>query len=1134
MPNEKISNQLDVAVGLGKSELADSNLNTGFNFDTKKWEVIVKYHGNLNEIASELDAYVEQLSSNYAIITTSAENISKLANYTQIEYIERPKLLELELNSSAIRSCISEIRQSEYSLTGKGVIVGIIDSGIDFTHKDFRNADGSSRILYIYDQIENKEFNKEQIDNALKSDNPRQTLNHYDNVGHGTAVAGVAGGSGNVYKGIAPECSFIIVKLGERGREFLARTTEIMRAVKYIIDKAIELNMPAAINLSYGTNNGSHSGNSLFETYIDEMAQLWKTAIVVASGNEGASNHHYRDIMQTGITKNIEFSIASGIKSIFIVLWKNFVDEFSVEVVAPNGNTTGIVYRNSSISRYRFSDVNLFIKYGEPTPYNDEEEIFFEFIADDLLSIGVWTIKITGVNIVYGLFDIWLPVTEISTAKTAFLVPNVCTTLTLPSTAQRVITVGGYDSLTDSMASFSGRGYTQNFVYVKPDIVAPAVNVTTAKVGGGYEPFTGTSIAAPHVTGACALLMQWGIVQRNDLFLYAQRLKAYLRLGARRKPNIDYPNTDWGFGSLCISKTLNELKKSSGRVMIQDVSIMQNNHSSYDIEDAIYSNDYMDLVIEYNNIAMDIIKNNPYVYYCKIIESKYGVIYVKRDMYQNFLENGGNKIVTQEPFILGLMNIDAMEKSGVLRLQQQPNLNLRGQGVIIAIIDTGIDYTDKDFIYEDGTTKLISIWDQSLRGNPPKGQCYGTEFKAEQINEALASDNPLNIVPSSDDIGHGTILAKLAAGRENLQNNTIGAAPDSEIVVVKLKQAKDYIMDKNRIPSNVPAFETGDFVNAVNYAYAIANYLRRPISICIGMGTNEGGHNGFSLFERYISEIGSRNGVAVCVATGNEANARHHNFLTLNGEQKSADIEIKVGKNEVGFPLNIWTNASDRISVSIRSPIGEVIQRIQPSANYRQEINLNLSNTTVIVEYFLPVLQGSDQLLKITFANPVEGIWVVTVYADNPIIGSVHSYLPITNFVNEDTYFLSSNPFFTATVPSTAYDIIAVGGYNSNDGGIYVSTGRGPTRLNILKPIIVAPSVNLSGYTGTSLGAAITTGASALLLEWGFVRGNLSTMNSLQIASYLILGATRRPEEMYPNNIWGYGTLDVYNAFKNI
>ncbi len=562
------------------SEFQNTELEAGYVSSISLWEVIIKFNGDIMKVGEELDIEVEIVSENYAIATLTLDKIPLLIRYSEVEHVESPKTLTLNLKDAINKSCITNVRSpKDFNLSGEGVIIGIIDSGIDYTHPDFINEDGTSRILYMWDQTETgkipsgfthgAEYTNEDINAALLSSNPYEIVPEVDTVGHGTAVAGIAAGNGRSSNGenvgVAPKASLIIVKLGEKGLPSFARTTEFMRALKYVIDKARELQMPIAINISYGTNDGPHNGQSLFENFIDDMAQYWKTSIIVASGNEGEAGHHYEGEIKSGEMQEVSFFYAGKFSSFYITLWKNFVDSITVELVLPGGQSTGEILQFDLTRTYRIGDISILINYSQPQFYSSFQEVFFQVKSNrNTPPVGIFTIRIRAAEIVDGKYNIYLPTVEEVTEETSFTISSTNTTLTLPSTALNVITVGGYDSARSIIAGFSGRGNTLNIVFTKPDIVAPSIGIVTTKINGGYTTFSGTSMAAPFVTGSAALMMQWGIVELNDPFLYGERIKAYLKSGARRQPNILYPNREWGYGSLCLYDTLMQLQTFNG------------------------------------------------------------------------------------------------------------------------------------------------------------------------------------------------------------------------------------------------------------------------------------------------------------------------------------------------------------------------------------------------------------------------------------------------------------------------------------------------------------------------------------------------------------------------------------------
>ncbi len=539
-------------------------------------EVIVKFTGDILRVAASVGGMAELLSDNFAILTIPLGQLLSLFSYPEIEYIELPKTLTFVLSRSLSHACITYVQSDfGFGLKGNGVLIGIIDSGIDYTHPDFRNPDGTTRIAYLWDQsidgappegfLHGTEYSGEQINAALQSPDPYAVVPSRDNIGHGTAVAGIAAGNGRgsqgVQVGAAPQATLAIVKLGDIDDRLTTRSTQIMRGIKYLYDKAGQLSMPLSINLSYGTNFGAHDGNSLFESYINDMAERGRSVINVATGNEGAAGHHFSGRVIENGQVTVEFTTSGQVNEIYMPVWKNFVDSFSYELLSPSGRTTGEILPIQSAVNVILDNVQVEMYFGQPTNYQLAQENYFRFrgVSGRPIPQGVWTLIIRGLDIVDGRFDIWMPTTDAVSGGTAFLQPDTSVTLTLPSTTQNVVSVGGYNSLLGTSADFSGRGYTRFIVFVKPDVVAPAVAITTARAGGGYDVFTGTSMAAPFVTGSSALMMEWGIIQGNDPFLYGQRVKAFLQKGARRDLPIAYPNPIWGYGTLCLNNTMNLL-----------------------------------------------------------------------------------------------------------------------------------------------------------------------------------------------------------------------------------------------------------------------------------------------------------------------------------------------------------------------------------------------------------------------------------------------------------------------------------------------------------------------------------------------------------------------------------------------
>ena len=574
MDNAKIDNELNLALEVPEVERSKAiNLNVGYTPDTNLWELIVKYNGDLNQVREELQISAVELAGNYAILTIPQYLIDRLSDYPQIEFIEKPKRLFYEVNQGRTASCINPLQTENFNLFGQGVLVAIIDSGIDYSHPDFRNEDGTTRIAVLWDQTIPGQppagydigtiYTREQLNEALKTPMPQrmEIVPSTDLSGHGTHVAGIAAGNGRasngLYRGVASQSELLIVKLGTSVGDSFPKTTQLMQGIDYAIKYATAIGKPIAINISFGNNYGSHTGRTLLESYINNVALQGRSAIVIGTGNEGASGNHAQGVLTMGKNAVIEIAVSEFEFSLNIQIWKNYYDKFDVVITAPNGTRVGPIPRILGTQQFPVGQTRVFLYYGDPTPFNPQQEIYIELIPTGrYINSGVWRIELVPDRIVTGNYDIWLPAGGVKNPATRFLLPSEFTTLTVPSTADMVISVGAYNAYTDSYAPFSGRGYTRN-VRIKPDLVAPGVNINSCAPGGGYAIRSGTSMATPFVTGAAALLMQWGIINGNDPYLYAEKLKAYLISGARElKVESVYPNRTLGYGALCLEKSL--------------------------------------------------------------------------------------------------------------------------------------------------------------------------------------------------------------------------------------------------------------------------------------------------------------------------------------------------------------------------------------------------------------------------------------------------------------------------------------------------------------------------------------------------------------------------------------------------
>lgn len=580
--SQKLENLLNLALDASPDERERSlELDVGYNPIEREWDLIVKYSGSL-DVVRGIAASVTELANEYAIVTISESRIPELASFPEIEYVEKPKRLFFQVENGKRVSCISPVQQTPFSLRGEGILIGIVDSGIDYTLRDFRNADGTTRIRNLWDQTipgnppqgyaVGTEYTREQIDEALSAGTAAERMQivpSTDISGHGTAVAGIAAGSGgpemeggairNV--GVAPESELIVVKMGSPRAEGFPRTTELMQGVDYVIRKALEYRMPVALNLSFGNTYGAHDGTSLVERFLDDISNYWKSVICVGSGNEGATAGHTAGRLEEEREDEIQLGVQMRETGLNVQIWKSYVDAVDISIVSPSGVRVGPIQEILGAQRFVMGGTEILLYYGEPSPYSVRQEIYLDFLPrQTYVDAGVWRIVLTPRQIVSGEYQLWLPSQSALNVGTAFLLPNSANTITIPSTAARVVTVGAYDSRTFSYADFSGRGALnaqEGTAAFKPDIVAPGVAVTAVQPGGGYAEMTGTSFATPFVTGSSALLMEWGIVNGNDAYLYGEKVKAYLRRGARKLPGFAvWPNNQMGYGTLCVRDSL--------------------------------------------------------------------------------------------------------------------------------------------------------------------------------------------------------------------------------------------------------------------------------------------------------------------------------------------------------------------------------------------------------------------------------------------------------------------------------------------------------------------------------------------------------------------------------------------------
>lgn len=554
----------------------------------------------------------------------------------------------------------------------------------------------------------------------------------------------------------------------------------------------------------------------------------------------------------------------------------------------------------------------------------------------------------------------------------------------------------------------------------------------------------------------------------------------------------------------------------------------------------IPSEEYMDFIVRHSG-SMAQLENDTSLVCPQLVNDKYLIIHVSAADVPDL--DRFSVAYSYIPKCYGLLDTANLENIGVLRLRRQPYINLYGSGVLIGFIDTGIDYTHPAFLNSDNKTRIVNIWDQSIQtGSVPEGFFYGSEYTAAQINQALASENPLDIVPSVDTLGHGTFMAGVAAGREIYSAEFSGIAPRSDIAVVKLKQAKNYLRDYFFIGGDVPCYQETDILMAIQYLRALALRRNQPMVLCLGIGTNSGDHNGVSVVDDVLADLSRAYGRAIAVAAGNEANLGHHyRGGPIEGEYE--EVELRVAENEPGFFMEFWATAPNVFSVSLQAPGGESIARVSPRINQTQRVTFLFEPTVVFIEYRLLDPRSGDQVIVLRFQDPTPGIWRLRVYDEVKIGGIFDIWLPMEGFIEPDSRFLRPDPEVTVCEPGNSSWVITTSTYNHVNNSIYLNSSRGFARDGAVTPDIAAPGVNVfgpvpgGGYalrTGSSIAAAHSAGAAALILEWGPVKGNYTYMDSTEIKKLLIRGAERDPALTYPNREWGYGRLNVFESFNSI
>ncbi|MBL4930343.1 S8 family peptidase [Clostridium paridis] len=1147
-----------------------SKLKPNYFLEDNNRNYIIEYKGDINSVAKRYPNTAVYIIDDRRAVISAPFNISidVVKNTPEIIAFDSGSIYELSDISPIDASGAPLFYKNEYlPLDGSGVLVGIIDTGIDYLNQEFINEDGKTKIQSIWDLsiegdvettglIQGTVYSKEEIDRAIEAkrngQDPYAIVPTKDEIGHGTKMAGIiaAGGVNPVLQGAAPGTELVIVKLkpaskavreyyGVYGDAVCYRSTTFLLAIRYLYNFASKLNKPIVIYSPLGSNNGAHNGESPIESYIDEVSNYSGIAVVVPTGNQGNSNTHTSGyIKKKGDIGIIELIVGEKQKDIRVEVWISTPDKVSLSITSPTGEIISkIAPKNNEITdiAFLYEETKMIVEYLIPENLTGDEKIT---IIGRGMKAGIWQFKLIGELIIVGRYDAWILQRAYLAPNTRFIKPSPYTTLTIPSTSEQAISVAYYNQNNNSVVVDSGRGYTRN-IMIKPDIAAGGIRQLTTTATGRVEYVSGSSVAAAVVAACVALIFQWGIIDENDTSMYASKVKTYLLRGTKKRPGDDYPNPNWGYGMLNINGTFENIRSIRDDLK-RELPPKKTKKTNYFVNP-----NNRGILIEYKGNIVEAISKYPNtdVY---IIDEKRAAITVPIDQIDKVIKETKEIVYADSLAAYTLSEISPKDSANTNVFHKNLYFNLNGKGVIIGIVDTGIDYLNDEFINEDGTSKILALWDQTINSDEPSDLILGVEYTREDINKAIQAkkngQDPYLIVPSKDDIGHGTNMAGIVSAK-GINPTLKGVAPESELLIVKVRPIPDEGRSSYGIYGNVPAYRSVAVFMAIRYLYNYAKKNDKPIVIFVPLGTNNGAHDGESYIERYVQEISKYAGVVVVFPTGNQGNSSTHVSGKIKNTGDISTFQLKIDKNQKNIRFEIWVVKPDKVSLSITSPTGEVIKKIVPKIKEKVNINFIYERTSMAIDYIIPEEITGNEKIIIFAKNIVEGIWQFTLTGDLITVGIYDAWLLQKELNAPGTVFLDPDFNTTLTVPGTSDKSITVGYYNQNNNTIVPSSGKGYTRKNTIKPDIVAGGINqattgIGGITqvvsGSSVAAAITAGCCALLFQWGIVNKNDTTMYAIKIKTYLIRGASKREGDIYPNPNWGYGMLDLKGIFDNV
>lgn len=565
-------------------------------------------------------------------------------------------------------------------------------------------------------------------------------------------------------------------------------------------------------------------------------------------------------------------------------------------------------------------------------------------------------------------------------------------------------------------------------------------------------------------------------------------------------------------------------------------------------KEAYLSENFITLFIKYDKDLINEIKDIDYACAYQVNPTVY-IVSVQVGRYTEFIRRFSNILDIDVSFPYTLSAIEPVNAANITQFHGEGFLSLTGKNTIAAIIDTGIDYLNPQFQNDDGTTRIVAIWDQTIESNTTSENApfFGTVYTREDINRAILASsqggNPYDIVPSRDEVGHGTNVAGLA-GAKGL-NGVIGSAPECEFLIIKLKEAKTSNLRLIGINSrkDILIYEGIDIYLAIQFAADFNLTSRTPMSILLSAGTNWGGHEGLSSIEQDIDFFSSRRGLIFVTNTGNQSGNLIHSSGRFLKSNTLEVIELIVAENEDNLVLMLWIQRPDKISLSIISPGGEIVEPIEPGPPYGelQQVNLVVENSIINISFNLSQFATGNESIYITITNPRPGLWQLRLRGDYIVHGRYNMWLPQRPLIQTTTRVLNPNPYTTLQAPANARNAVTTSFYNQNSNTIAVESGRGFTADDRVKPNLTTGGINAittglnnenTVISGGSVAGAVLCGATLLMLQWGIVLGNEPNLYGATMISYLTRGTSKRPGDIYPNPEWGYGMLNLQGSFE--